>query len=206
MAKPLAVGGIVLCGGQSSRMGRAKCWLPVAGELMLPRVIRLLTEAVSPIVVVASPGQELPPLPSEVVLVGDPIPGLGPLQGLIAGLAALGHSADSTDAAYVSSCDVPFLRPAFVRRMTELLRESEACMPQINGRLHPLAAVYRRGVVAAAEQLLVTGRSRLTDLATTVRTRIVTADELMDVDPQLHSLQNVNTPEQYAAAIRDLPK
>ena len=48
------VGGIVLCGGQSRRMGRPKAWLPFAGETMLARVVRLLSEAVSPIVVVAS--------------------------------------------------------------------------------------------------------------------------------------------------------
>ena len=35
-------GGIVLCGGQSSRMGRPKAWLPFGDELMLPRVVRLL--------------------------------------------------------------------------------------------------------------------------------------------------------------------
>jgi hypothetical protein len=27
------------------------------------------------------------------------------------------------------------------------------------------------------------------------------ADELMDVDPDLHSLHNINTPEEYAAAL-----
>src|SRR5947199_85155 len=41
----LRVAGVVLCGGQSSRMGRPKAWLPFAGELMLPRVVRLLAEA-----------------------------------------------------------------------------------------------------------------------------------------------------------------
>ena len=102
------IGGIVLCGGQSKRMGKPKAWLPIAGESMLPRVVRLLSEAVSPIVVVAAPEQELPPLPGEVRVVRDEEKGRGPLQGLAAGLAALqGHA----EAAYASSCDVPFLRP-----------------------------------------------------------------------------------------------
>ena len=56
----MKVGGIVLCGGQSTRMGRPKAWLPFAGELMLQRVVRLLGTAVQPIVVVAAPEQELP--------------------------------------------------------------------------------------------------------------------------------------------------
>src|SRR2546423_13915019 len=85
----MRAGGIVLCGGQSKRMGRPKAWLPFAGELMLPRVVRLLEEAVRPIVVVAAPDQEVPPLPPHVAIVRDEEKGRGPLQGLAAGLAAL---------------------------------------------------------------------------------------------------------------------
>src|SRR5262249_12531540 len=106
------VGGIVLCGGQSKRMGRPKSGLPFAGELMLPRVVRLLSAAVSPLVVVAAPDQDVPPLPVDAVIVRDEEKGRGPLQGLAAGLAALRGRAE---AAYLSSCDVPFLQPAFVR-------------------------------------------------------------------------------------------
>src|SRR5262245_1380289 len=108
----MRIGGVVLCGGQSSRMGRPKAWLPFGGELMLPRVVRLLREAVGTVVVVAAPGQELPPLPEDVEVARDPQPGLGPLQGLAVGLQALEGQAE---AAYATSCDVPFLSPAFVR-------------------------------------------------------------------------------------------
>src|SRR5262245_46114604 len=91
----LRVGGVVLCGGQSSRMGRPKAWLPIGGETMLGRVVRLLGEVVSPLVVVAAPGQELPPLPPGVTVVRDPERGRGPLQGLAAGLPALGGTVES---------------------------------------------------------------------------------------------------------------
>jgi molybdenum cofactor guanylyltransferase len=68
-------GGIVLCGGESRRMGRPKAWLPFAGELMLPRVVRLLGEVVAPVVVVAAPGQDVPPLPAGVEVVRDELLG-----------------------------------------------------------------------------------------------------------------------------------
>src|SRR5439155_26929423 len=74
----MKVGGIVLCGGQSKRMGRPKAWLPFAGELMLQRVVRLLGEAVKPIAVVAAPGQDVPPLPPDIPLVRDDEGGRGP--------------------------------------------------------------------------------------------------------------------------------
>src|SRR5476649_600377 len=134
------IGGIVLCGGQSKRMGRPKAWLPIAGELMLPRVVRLLREVVAPIIVVAAPEQDLPMMPDDVRIVRDEEKGRGPLQGLAAGLAALqGHA----EAAYASSCDVPFLKPAFVRRMIDLLGTHSICVPFVEGYHHPLAAVYR---------------------------------------------------------------
>ena len=52
-----------LCGGKSTRMGVPKATLPFGPETMLQRVVRLLGTVVSPIVVVAARGQELPELP-----------------------------------------------------------------------------------------------------------------------------------------------
>src|SRR5436305_7588658 len=153
--------GVVLCGGQSSRMGRPKAWLPFGGELMLPRVVRLLGEVVTPLVVVAAPGQDVPPLPAEVEIVRDPERGRGPLQGLAAGLTALRGRAD---AAYLSSCDVPFLRPAFVRRLIDLLGDAPICVPRVNGYHHPLAAVYRLEVADAVARLLAEDRRRASAL------------------------------------------
>jgi molybdopterin-guanine dinucleotide biosynthesis protein A len=196
-----SVGGIVLCGGQSRRMGRPKAWLPFGGELMLPRVVRLLGEAAGPVVVVAAPEQEVPPLPPGVTVVRDEERGRGPLQGLAAGLVAL---AGRAEAAYLSSCDVPFLRPAFVRRLAELLGDRAICVPRAGGYHHPLAAVYRLEVADAVRRLLAEDRLRPFFLFEAVPTRVVEPDELADVDPTLQTLRNLNTPEDYEAALRDL--
>jgi molybdopterin-guanine dinucleotide biosynthesis protein A len=192
--------GIILCGGQSSRMGRPKAWLPFGDELMLPRVARILGEVVGPLVVVAAPGQDVPSLPSEVLLVRDEEKGRGPLQGLAAGLEALRGRAD---AAYLSSCDVPFLQPAFVRRLVELLGDHVICVPRVAGYHHPLAAVYRTSALDVVRRLLAEGRMRPFFLFEELPTRVVEAAELADVDPTLQSLRNLNTPEEYEAALRD---
>jgi molybdopterin-guanine dinucleotide biosynthesis protein A len=194
------VAGVVLCGGQSSRMGRPKAWLPFGGEVMLPRVVRLLGEAVTPVVVVAAPGQDVPPLPAGVEVVRDPERGRGPLQGLAAGLESLRNRAE---AAYLSSCDVPFLRPAFVRCLVELLGEHWVCVPRVGGYLHPLAAVYRTEVAEAAARLLAEDRLRPVFLFDAVPTRIVGPEELSDVDGTFQTLRNLNTPEEYEAALRE---
>lgn len=195
------VGGIVLCGGQSSRMGRPKAWLPIAGEIMLPRVVRLLSEAVSPLVVVAAPEQEVPALPAGVEVVRDEERGRGPLQGLAAGLAAIERRAD---AAYLSSCDVPFLRPAFVRRLIELLGEHAICVPRVGEYHHPLAAVYRVDVLPTVLRLLSENRLRPFFVFEAVPTRVVEASELVDVDAKFESLRNINTQEDYERAVAEL--
>jgi len=190
--------GIILCGGRSSRMGLPKATLPFGPELMLPRVARLLGEAVQPLVVVASCEQELPPLPEEIVIVRDRRQGRGPLEGLAAGLAAL---QGKTDAAYATSCDVPLLRPAFVRRVCELLGEAHVAVPKTEGFHHSLAAVYRLEVLPHIEALLAEDRLRPFYLFERVPTREISAEELSDVDPRLESLLNLNRPRDYFDAL-----
>jgi molybdopterin-guanine dinucleotide biosynthesis protein A len=192
-------GGIVLCGGKSTRMGRPKLSLPFGGETMLARVVRIVGEVVSPVVVVAAPGQELPELPAGTLLTRDEIQDQGPLGGLAAGLAALRTRAD---AAYVSSCDVPLLEAAFIRAMVEALGTHELAIPRDGEYHHPLAAVYRTALEPRVAQLIAEGRLRPFFLVQESDARIVDVSELRVVDSTLSSLRNANTPEEYRAALR----
>lgn len=181
-------------------MGRPKLSLPFGPETMLQRVIRLLGEVVSPIVVVAAPQQELPDLPDDVLVARDEQEGLGPLAGLAAGLTALG---DRAEAAYASSCDVPLLKPAFVRRIVESLGEHDMAVVREDRHFHPLAAVYRTRLAETARRLIAEDRLRPFFLVENSNARIIEAEQLGDVDPRLDSLRNTNTPEEYESALRD---
>lgn len=194
-------GGVVLCGGRSSRMGRPKAWLPFGGELLLPRVVRTVRSVVEPVVVVAAPGQDVPALPAGVEIVRDPVEGRGPLAGLAAGLAAL---EGRVDAVYLSACDAPFLSPAFVRFVIDSLGKQSIVVPRIGGYFHPLAAAYRSDVSEAVASLLAADRLRPVDLFDLVPTRVLVETDFRAVDPGLQSLRNVNTPDEYARALRDL--
>lgn len=195
----MVVGGIVLCGGQSRRMGRDKATLPFGDEMLLQRVVRLLGGAVERCVVVAAVGQLLPPLPPEVSVIRDRATGRGPLEGLYCGLAALGSR---VEAAYVTACDAPFLRPEFVQRMAQLLGDHDVVVPTDGAFHHPLAAVYRTRLVASIAALLAQGERRMISFHDSVSTRRVDIRELRDVDPELLSLLNVNRPEDYTLALR----
>ena len=131
-------------------MGRPKAWLPVGDELMLQRVVRVLRTVLSPVVVVAAPGQDVPDLPADVIVTRDEVEGKGPLGGLSAGLAA---TADRADAVYLSACDVPFLKAEFVARMATFLTDDvDIVVPDVGGYQHPLAPGGSRCRVAGIQQ------------------------------------------------------
>ena len=113
--------GIVLAGGRSSRMGTPKAALEWHGSTLLRRTVGIVSRATGgPVLVVRAPGQVLPELPPETDVVDDPTEGLGPVQGLAAGLAA---AAGRAAVAFACSTDLPFLHPAFVRRVLRAAEE-----------------------------------------------------------------------------------
>lgn len=192
-------GGIVLCGGRSTRMGRPKLMLPFGGEVMLQRVVRLLGEVVSPIVVVAARDQELPELPGDILISRDEEDDLGPLAGLAVGLTAL---AGEVDCAFACGCDVPLLRPDFVRAVIDRLADHDIAVPKEDRFYHPLAAVYRTSLVDRIHTLVRERRLRPLFLIEAVDAVEIPVEQLRVVDPELDSLVNTNTPEAYAAALQ----
>jgi molybdopterin-guanine dinucleotide biosynthesis protein A len=196
----MITGGIVLCGGKSTRMGTPKATLPFGRETMLQRVVRLLGSVVYPIIVVAARQQALPELPDHVIVAQDEQDQRGPLEGLRAGLKALPISVDS---AYVTSCDVPLLVPGFVTRMIELLGDHDIAVMEVDGFPHPLSAVYRRTTLPQVEALLEHDKLRPVFLFDAVRTRRVRPEEMTSVDPQLRTLRNLNTRDDYRRALEE---
>jgi molybdopterin-guanine dinucleotide biosynthesis protein A len=192
--------GVILVGGQSMRMGRSKAALPFGRQTMLDRLVELVRPAADVILIVAGVGQELPGLPARTRLVRDEEYDRGPLGGLAAALAATGPD---IEAVFVTACDSPFLRPALAARLFELLGSSSVSIPWTGDRLHPLTAVYRTSVLPTVRAQLAQGKLRLIDLIPLLPTRRVTPAELADVDPQMQSLRNINTPEEYQLALRD---
>lgn len=187
-------------------MGRPKAALEWHGSTLLYRTAAVLTRTVGgPVVVVASPGQELPDLPVGVEKVEDPVEGLGPMQGVAVGLAAV---ATRATLAFVCSTDMPFLHPAFVRHVLRRLATSGAdvALPIALGYRQPLAAGYRTAMAGPISALVDGGQLRLGmlfDLCTVARlddTELLADADMARLDPDLDSVVNVNGPEDYAAA------
>ena len=202
-----ACAGVVLAGGRSARMGTPKAALEWHGSTLLSRTVGILARATGgPVVVVRASGQDLPELPERTLVVDDPRDGRGPLQGIAAGLAALDGRAD---AAFVSATDLPFLHPAFIRRVLSALdagEQTDVALPVARGYPQPLAAAYRVRLAPTAERLIQEDRLRpafLFGQCTVQRLDEGTlqADALLAaLDPDLDSLLNVNTQADYREA------
>lgn len=96
----LELGGIILAGGRSARLGREKALLKWHGELLIQRAVRLMQTVCAEVVVVTSSEAVRQAVP--VRTVPDVQPGRGPLGGLYAGLQAM-----SQEYKAVVACDMP---------------------------------------------------------------------------------------------------
>jgi molybdenum cofactor guanylyltransferase len=197
--------GIILAGGRSSRMGSPKAALEWHGSTLLRRVSGLVARSVDgPVIVVRAPGQPLPALDPAVEVADDATGGRGPLQGLAAGLRAVGDRACS---AYLSSTDVPLLHPAFVRRVLSALGDGvDVVLPEIGGHRQPLAAAYRTSLLSVVEELLAADRLRPAFVFDRCRVLRLGEDALRADpglarwDPELSSVENLNGPDDYRQA------
>jgi molybdenum cofactor guanylyltransferase len=188
-------------------MGTSKAALDWHGASLLHRTVSIVARATGgPVVVVRAPGQELPrPLPRGTEVAEDAAEGLGPVQGIATGLAALAGKAQS---AFVSSTDMPFLHPAYIRRVLRGVADGfDVALPIARGFPQPLAAAYRVSVATAAGRLAAAGRLRPAFLfeecpVTRLDEATLLADPVLAaLDPALDSVINVNEPADYAAAL-----
>lgn len=184
-------------------MGRDKASLPFGDETMLARTMRLVAESVprEQIVLAAAADQILPPLPWAATIIRDRAADQGPLPALIDGLAALPAN---VSAAFVTACDAPLLASAFVETLFAAMEPGvDAAVPSDGERLYPLNSVYQLSCIAAlraafdAGQLSLQGALRMPGF----RLKELPVEQLRNVDVELRSLVNCNTPEEYQAAL-----
>jgi molybdopterin-guanine dinucleotide biosynthesis protein A len=191
---------IILAGGRSARMGRPKATLPIGGATLIERTVAELARAFDDVVVVAAPEAEAIELPAlgAATVVRDESAYQGPLGALARGLRAARR-----ELAFACSCDLPMLRSEVAWWMLSLVGESDdAAIPRIGERLQPLHAVYRPRCAGAVEAMLARGERRLSAIADALSVRIVSEGEYRRADPEALSCFNINTPADYARALR----
>lgn len=192
--------GIILAGGESSRFGSPKASALFLGRPMLQCVADALAAVCGSLVVVGAAGASSPGVRAAVPVVQaeDRLAGRGPLAGIVAGMEA-----SATDLCFVTACDVPLLQPALIASLAEAVNGYEAVCPRVEGRLQPLASVYRIArALPRFRDALEGGRLRVTATFEELNVRFVDEAALRLSDPRLDSFRSANTPAELWALER----
>jgi molybdenum cofactor guanylyltransferase len=191
---------IVLAGGRSSRMGTDKARLMLDGRRLIERVVAECNKVAQRTFVVADAPSRFADIPLDATLVRDSFPGTGPLGGLHAGLTRTEH-----DAVIVVACDMPFIDAEVIALMASAFNGCDAFVPRVDGRLHPIHAVYSPAVLPTVEELAV-GPDRSMH-ALLARLNVIAYEPSgLALDRLKRSLTNVNSPAEFKALHSAIPR
>lgn len=165
--------GLVLAGGRSSRMGRDKALLRYEGQRLVDRAIAILGRHCDAVMVASGDGRRLDVTAPQVA---DAVAGAGPLAGIAAGLATA-----TTPLVAVMAVDAPFADPAVLALCADRLGDAGVCLPDVDGVLQPLHAVWSTAVAGEVEAALLAGERSPRRLAVALGARVLGEEEWRDV-------------------------
>ncbi len=138
-----AVGGAILAGGSSTRMGTHKAFIQIDGSTMIERCASALSDSgVSPIVAVGGPAGKLVSL--GIQCTPDMWPGEGPLGGVITALDSV-----STEIVVVLSCDLLQPSARAISETIDALAGHDLAVPLCDGEAQWLHSAWRHRVLGA---------------------------------------------------------
>jgi molybdopterin-guanine dinucleotide biosynthesis protein A len=187
------IGGIILAGGQSKRMGTNKALLRLEPEglTLIEKIVITLREVTAEVLLVTNQ-------PNDYVKLGLPITSdnyrvRASLVGLEAGLAATKYEYN-----LVVACDMPYLNSSLLRNLVSQPSNYDALVPiSSEKQLETLCAIYARSCLPVIRERLEQGDYKMAGWLTEVKTIFVPISELEEFDPALRSFINLNTPEEF---------
>lgn len=195
MTSPPPVFGLVLAGGASRRMQTDKAALEIQGKQQLERAFELASSVCAKAFVSVRADQLGDPLRSRFPTIVDQKDGLGPIGGISSAQAA------HPEAAWlVLACDLPFLTTATLKYLLDNRDPSKpatAFISTSDGLPEPLCAVWEPSSREAVVAWLASGKTCPRKFLINSATHL-----LKQPDPQ--ALDNVNTPDELAAALNVL--
>ena len=171
-------------------MGQNKALMPLGDRRLIDRVVDVLNGVFSELLIVTNTPELYADL--ELPMVGDVVPNKGSLGGIY---SAIYHI--TTSYCFVVACDMPFLNADLMRYMMRQATDCDVVMPDIEGNMEPLHAIYGKACLVPIERRLAADRLKIVGFLPDVRVRTVTADEIRHFDPELLAFRNLNTPEEF---------
>lgn len=183
----------ILAGGRSTRMGRNKALVTLAGVRLIDRARHTVSKFSDDIILVTNDSGVFADFKGRVVC--DHLPNRGPLCGLETALEHARHPL-----LFAMAVDSPFIEPALVSYLAGFAPHYDAvyCMGPV--RAEPLIGYYRYSCSTALRQMQAEGIWQLFRLPDYANVRVVPYAEALKFDPQGISFFNVNTPEDLKRA------
>lgn len=198
------IGGVVLAGGLSRRMGGGdKALLPLAGRPLIQRIAERLAPQVDRLIVNANgdaarfKSLAVPVVPDEL---GD-FP--GPLAGVLAALGWFQRERADVEAVVSVAGDAPFIPRDLVARLAEALAQrgdARVAVAQSRGRRHHVIGLWRMTSAAEIAAALSRGERKVETMVDRLGAVTVPFDDLDVGGEAVDPFFNINTPEDLAFA------
>lgn len=179
--------GVVLAGGESSRMGEDKSLMLVNEQKLIEFSINALKPFCTEVLISSSKNTHQS---FSCRKISDQFQKIGPIAGI---QSALVNS--NTEYVIILPCDSPMVKPEFVQYLiSEIDNNTNVIVPRYGLYLEPLFAIYHKKILPIVEDQIKKGKYRLTDLLELCQTKIV------DVKDRT-CFVNINTPEDFNSFI-----
>lgn len=188
------LGAVVLCGGKSTRLGIDKTQLVFRDKTFLEQVVSQVSQVCRYVVLVGDIDYSAHNLPNDIIIEHDQVADKGPVEGIRTGLERLSRLVEY---GFVTSCDVPLLKPDLIRHLFKLAEEQTGAVPIEGKRVYGMTAIYRTELHHLIENRIQEDQLRVSELAEAFGCLQPTVESLKVIDPTLDSMTNVNSRADY---------
>ena len=175
----------IVAGGRSGRFGSDKSLYEFNGKKMIQHVFDAVSPIFDDMVIIANDAEKFRFLGVEVI--PDIIPGLGPIGGIYTAVEKL-----PAERIFIFPCDMPFLNTEFIKYMLDIPDLYDIIVPEVNGRVQPLHAIYSNRCRTAIKRNIDACDYRMSGFYEGHNIRIVNEEEIGFYDDPQSMFRNIN--------------
>jgi len=188
--------GIILAGGNNSRMGINKAFLEIDGKRLIDNILSIYQRIFSEIIIVTNdpfPYREF----LDTIIVTDIYKEKGSLGGIYTGLFYAVN-----DYSFIAACDMPYLNKDFILYMIEQIGKNDIIVPELPEGFQALHAIYSRRCLPAIKKMILTDKLKIAGLYKDMRLLKITEEKIKLFNTDGRLFLNINTPEDLKAHIK----
>jgi molybdopterin-guanine dinucleotide biosynthesis protein A len=181
----MQITGIILAGGQSTRIGTDKAFIQINHKTLLEKAIDIC-EPICAEILISSDNKEHEKFGHRII--PDEFKNCGPLSGIYSCLKK-----SNTEWNFVISVDAAFVEPQFIPYLINEIDDFDAIVPFHNKGKEPLIALYHKNGLTVMQKHLKSGNFKMHNLLNTLNTKFVDSQTWVERFPEI--FRNLNRPD-----------